>query len=115
MSGTTDPGLLSQFGQWVVAAVAAIPVIALGISKANRMWAADRTGRLSEDALGDVVKGLRVELARLQQHNSELVIEFEKAQMRIVKLAGENQRLQVELEELHATVASALRRHGKGS
>lgn len=98
--------------QWMTGLVVGIPVVGVALNKALRMFSADSVGRLSEDARGDVVQGLRAELLRLQKHNMELVIEFERAQARIVKIASENRRLQEELENLQATVASMIRRHG---
>lgn len=95
---------------WITYLGLGLAALGLGLQKALRGWAADRMARLADDAVSSTIQMLRSENDRLRSHNAELVGVFQAAQTRIVTIAGENQRLQVELDQLRNDLARALSR-----
>jgi FtsZ-binding cell division protein ZapB len=95
---------------WISYAAVGIATAGFALQKALKGWAADRVARLSDDAVSDTIQLLREENERLRTHNAELVTVFQDAQTRIVQIAGENQRMSGEINQLRDDLARALRK-----
>lgn len=97
---------------WMLLVATGLSALGVGLQKALRGWAVDRTARVASDAVSETIIELRADNERLRHHNNELVTYFQEAQLKIVTLASANQRQQVELDELKANLARVLRLHG---
>lgn len=105
----------SATSQWLVGAMAAIPMAILAVQKLWKGWATDRVDRISADAQADTVEGLQSENVRLRLQNTELITTLMEAQRVTLRMASENTKMQIEIEELRITIERLLKAAGKDS
>jgi len=111
MNEVNDPNVQSSVLQWGGGLVGAAMIIAVTVQKLMKGWSADKVERVSDDAQTDIVLGLRSELQRMRDQNSELAQELNKVQLAVARMAGENLRLHVEIEQLQAKIAQMIRKN----
>lgn len=104
----TDADTPTSLIGWLGFLLTGLAAAGLAMQKALKTWAADRVARIADDATSETIEMLRDENRRLSAHNAQLVEMFQDAQMRIVTIASESQRLQGELEELKIKLAQAM-------
>jgi hypothetical protein len=101
--------------EWILALMAAVPAAFILIQKLLKGWAADRAGRVGDDAMSGTIEGLAAENARLRGQNTELITTLMEAQKVTIKMASENAKMQVEIDDLRATIERLLRAAGQGA